>query len=248
MINPLYISHPTTVGKTPDVWANPNDNNKRTMNGANVQGLGNKSIGLSDFVELTASRQPLYQSNGINGLGAIESRDSFSRLKSDNSVASSSPVYTATFGWMHTIDPTPPGYIFTVAFTSSHVYILAFDDVTERFLSRSWTSGLGFFGAFYSSNSFSRNIPVIVTVIYDSPNSQTILRVNGSQEGSTSSVISAACTDYDINLLAHWTDGAYLSMPGQRFGEFMANAGSLPTIEQIRRRERYLANYYNVSI
>lgn len=227
-----------------DIWVDPAVDPKRIQDNGNVQTLQKIEGTLADFTEADSGERPLYVSNGINGLGAIESQDADRRLGSNNVVSSSQISFVIQFGWMRTADN--PGYIFSTGFSGGDAYVLAFDETIDKFLSRSFESGVGFIGSFNSANTFAVDAPVAVTLIYDAPNTSIVLRVNGIQEGSTSTVVTASTTAYNIILLNHWGTSSLGSI-GQRIGAFMSNWGTLPSLDQIKARERYLMNRYAIS-
>jgi hypothetical protein len=241
-ITPAIAGVGADVVVPPDLWVDPAIDAKRVMNGGNVVTMQKLAGTLADPTQATPAEQPLYVANGINGLGAIESQDALRELNSLNVLASPNISFVAQFGWMRTAANN--NYVFSMSFKDGAVdlsYVLDFQ--SGKFRSRSWSSSVGFFGQFFSANTFGTSVPLVVTVIYDAPGSSVILRVNGTQEGSTSSVHLNATTIYNIHLLNHW-GVATLSLIGQRMGAFMANVATLPSMRQILIREQYLINRY----
>lgn len=227
-------------GIPPDIWVDPAVDDKRIMNGANVQTLQKIEGSLVDFTRITAGEQPLYTAGAINNLGVIESQSVERQLRSVNTVSSSQISFVAQFVWRRTLDLG--GYIFTTGFTDLNAYILDFTG--GKFRCRSFRVGVGFIGEFSSASSFpALNVAAVVTVVYDAPNNLLTLRINGIHEGSTSTVLTISTTEYNIILLNHW-GVANFSITGQQMGAFMSNWGILPSLEQIKTRERYLMNRY----
>lgn len=240
------ILDPMNDGSPPELFVNFGDDDRRVVIGdpPKITQMGNRSVGFLNLTQGASSEQPEYEANGINGLGSVESQDADRSLESLNTVGSAQVSFVAQFVWRQTLANT--GYVFSIGLTP-HAYVLAFDDTIDKFLSRSWNSVSGFIGAFYSTNTFGLNIPLVVTLIYDSPNIAVTLRVNGIQEGSVLSGLIDTTSTYNVHLLNHW-GSAYLGLPGQQIGSFFFDWGSLPNLARIERRERYLANLYGISI
>lgn len=240
-ITPAIAGVGADVIVPPDLWVDPAIDAKRVMNGGNVVTLQKLAGTLADPTQATPAEQPLYVANGINGLGAIESQDALRELNSLNVLASPNISFVAQFAWMRTAANN--NYVFTMSFDAGGTLSYVLDFQSGKFRSRSWSSGASFFGAFFSANTFGTSVPLVITVIYDAPGSSIILRVNGTQEGSTSSVHAVAATAYNVHLLNHWGT-ATIGLITQRMGAFMANVVTLPSMRQILIREQYLINRY----
>jgi hypothetical protein len=229
----------------PDIWVDPAVDGKRIMDGPNIQTLQKLQPGtLADFTQGTPSARPFYEANGINGFGSVEITGSSQVLKSSNAAPSSQISFTAQFGFEYTNAAPGGDYVFSMTFEPTTQYLFTFNAVSKTFWCRPWRQFVGNVGDFVSTGTLEINTPVVLTIIYDVPNQIHALRINGVQDGFSSTVITNFRSGNDIFMLKHVDPVAVPSAIGFRMGAFIYNRNVLPSLNQIKARENYLMNRY----
>lgn len=239
------LPHPMATNPIPDAWIDADDENKRTLNGADISALANKATDFIVFSQPDADIQPRFQSSGINGLGVMEYVDhpSLEKLNSNNNIVSGPPNFFLQFVWRYTgVLIGTNGYIFSIVFSSGGTvqYLLTIWPDFQKIISRPWA--LANVGAIVSNLALNQNQAYIIEILYDQSASLHSLTIDGIFQISSNTMINIS-TD-QMNL---FTNHPSLTAPQVQYGGLMIQK-TIPSELSIRRRRRYLANRYNISI
>lgn len=242
-INPAIAGAAGESPLPPDLWVDPAIDSKRVMNGGNVVTLQKLAGTLADPTQATPAKQPFYRASVIKGLGVMEQIDTARNLESLNPSANNANIsFVAQFCFRYTASVPARSYVLSFNWhTSTPQLQYLFTLETDGTLLLRPLDGAAIVGS-VNSSVIPVNTPVIITIIYDVQNSLHALYVNGSPDGSSSSVISRAALKFDayfLNLL-----GLSASNPGLQLGAFMMNIYTLPSANQIKARENYLMSRY----
>lgn len=251
IIHVLETAHPMTKGKIPELWCQPKDAGKLTLNSGNISNLGNKSAGSwNDLAESTGSLQPLFTSNGVNGLGSmhIKRGTTGKGLRSNNS--SNLPPGTNTFvqfvfEYLEK-GTTDRNELYSIRYGGSGFALLFL-----RLDSDSRLRAAVFDGLFSLVDNIVTASPIvigtkfIVTHYYDTVRNVHDLRLNGVSQGTTTAARNPTPTV--LNFL-YGTSGNIPDSSITGFFSDFAYETVTPELHIIERRERFFANEYNITI
>lgn len=251
MIPVHEILDPMNDGFVPDLFADPAEDDRRTVIGSPVSkitDLGNKSVGFAGLTQSFTDYWPVYQPNGINGLGCMEYvRDATDeKLISFNDIATARPNFFMQFVWRYTGDLfAGSNYIMSIVFnaTGTVQYLMSLSGVTGLLLSRPWRQFTGSVGLIFSTLVLVLNQPYIIEVSYDQSNSLHSFTINGILQGTSAIMLPDFTDKFNITTnhpsAAAGTKSQYAAMLFQN---------EIPSAFSIEKRRRYLANRYNIAI
>lgn len=245
------VLNPMNDGFPPDLFVRFGDSDRRVVTGDSppkITQMGNRSTGFADLTQSVSENQPRYQSNGINGLGCMDyiTSPSLERMISFNTVTAQSANFYLLFAWRYTGTLAgTDGSILTIGFRNdgSYQYIMTIDTTTAKIYSRPWQSGPGSVGDFYSTSALTQNTAYIIEVVYDNANTLHELFIDGTSEGSSSTMLP---DNHDrINLTTNHP--SVLTAPNAEY-EGMILMSDVPSQAARNRWRRYLANATNIGI
>lgn len=241
---------PLAAGGIPQVWVDADDDNKRIMNGSDISELKNKSAGtLNNFQQATQALQPLYSISGINGKGCIESvnTDADDVLLSTTTLSGSKNILLQLVFKPVALSVLPASTLCYVVFSGGaellYIVVTVISPGVNKIRSKIY-NGSTDVDVISAVNPIVFGDVYLITVIYDIDNNQHILRINGVQQGTTTTSLSGSYSDIKLSLPnADIPPRAMSSLTGAFLYQNI-----IPSIEVIKMRERYLANRYNINI
>lgn len=251
-MNYLFSRSPSPMigGAIPQLWVDADDDNKRIMNGSDISELKNKSAsGLNDFQQATQAQQPLYSASGINGKGCIESvnTDGDDVLLSTTTTSGSKNIFLQFVFKPTALSLLPASTLCYVSFDGGaellYIVVTIISPGVNKIRSKIWNGSVDI-DVIAAINPIVFGNIYLITVIYDITNNQHILRINGVQQGTNTAGLSGSYSDIQLSLPN--ADVAPRGMSSLTGAFFYQN--TIPSIESIKMRERYLANRYNINI
>ncbi len=243
---PNLIPHFTTTGKFPDLWVDPDNEDKRILNINDISELKKKNVGsLQNPQQTNIARQPAFQASGINGRGCLETinTDADDVLISSNPAFASGKDFVVQYAFKfiaHSV--IPASYPYQIEFAGAVAQFIPVINATDsRLVSRIFQGVTK--DAISSINPLSVNGEYIATHIYDFSNNSHIFRLNGVQQGTSTTTLTGTPTGVDITYFNLTAFRAMSGLMGASALQF-----SIPPLPAIKRRERRLANYYNIQI
>ena len=249
--------HPMTKGQIPDLWIDPDYDDKRTV-ATGISELRNNVLLLDDCVQTVLNVQPLYNASGINGLGAIEAETTSpnKRITSSNP-ATGFPFSTRVIFVQCVVDisalPGGNGDVTLIALVSSGGRSSACRIINDGGGLQGHVLCRHFNGAAIV-DTISSDSPVtlgggnafIFTWIYDVGVTQgQKMRINGVEQTITSNATLVGVPSVlNITLM---NAGSMAQACSGLMGYF-GYTNVVPPIEIIEWRERFLANRYGIPI